>query len=66
MNRDLAYAFLSLRLSQKRGIRKEMGFGERYAHETDVEYDKRFLTYVHHEGKIRTLEQLVDEYEKQN
>ena len=66
MNRDLVYAFLSLRLSQKRGIREEMGFGPRHAHETDTEYDKRFLTFVHHEGKIRTLEHLVDEYEKQH
>ena len=65
MNRDLAYAYISLRLSQKRGIRQEMGFGERFAHENDAEYDKRFLTYVHHEGKIRELERLVDEYEKQ-
>lgn len=65
MNRNLVYAYLELRFSQKRAIREEMGFGQRHAHESDTEYDKRFLTYVHHEGKIRDLEQLVDEYEKQ-
>lgn len=61
MNRELAYAFVSLRLSQKRAIIREMGFGERFAKESTAEYDKRFLQYVNHEGKIRVLEQLVDQ-----
>lgn len=65
MNRDLIRAYLGLRLSQKRAIKQEMGFGERFAHENDREYDQRFLTYVNHEGRVRTLETLVDQHEKQ-
>lgn len=64
MNRSLIHDYLSLRLSEKRAIKREMGFGERFAHENDKEYDQRFLTFVNHEGKIRTLEQLVIGYSR--
>jgi hypothetical protein len=65
MNRGLAIDYIThLRLSEKRSIREEMGFGERHAHESDAECDKRFLTYVANEGTVRTLESLVIEYLK--
>lgn len=64
MNRNLIFDFLSLRLSQKRAIRQEMGFGDRHAHESDKEYDQRFLTFISHEGNIRTFEALVIEETK--
>lgn len=64
MNTNLVFDFLTLRVSQKRYIRQELGFGERFAHENDREYDQRFLTFVNHEGKIRVFEALVVEQTK--
>lgn len=59
MTRDLVRDFYELRLSQKRHVRTELGFGKQHAHESDGEYDKRFFSWVANEGKIRQLEALV-------
>lgn len=64
MNSNLVFDFLTLRVSQKRFIRQELGFGEQFPHENDHAYDARFLTFVNHEGKIRVFETLVIEQTK--
>lgn len=64
MNKNLAYDYITLRLSEKAAVREELGFGAQHFSESDSEYDKRFLTYVENEGKIRLLEPIVIEYSK--
>lgn len=62
MNRDLAHHYTALSVSCKCAVCEEMGFGTKYTKETRAEYDKRFLSFVENEGKIRELERLVVQY----
>lgn len=64
MNRALAKDYITLRLADKQYICREIGFGVQHAHESNAEWDKRFLSFVANEGKVRQLEELVIERSK--
>jgi len=63
MNASLTYDYLKLRPAVLGAIIGSMEIHfQQYAHETNLEFSKRFLTHVQNEGKLRELEQLVIEY----
>lgn len=64
MNRDLAYAFFKLRVSERAAVMKQVGitFTQGTA-ETNKDFSARVLQAVAHDGKVRELEQAMIAYQ---
>lgn len=64
MNRDLAYAFLTLRVSERAAVMKQVGITfKQGAGESSLDFSTRVLHAVAHDGKVRELEQAMIAYQ---
>jgi len=64
MNRDLAYAFFKLRVSERIRVMKEIGitFAQGLS-ETNQDFSARVLQAVSNDGKVRELEAAMLEFQ---
>lgn len=64
MNRDLAYAFFKLRVSERMRVMKEIGitFAQGLS-ETNQDFSARVLQAVSNDGKVRELEAAMLEFQ---
>jgi len=61
MNNQLVYDFMSLKEPHRRWVQEEMNVTfHKGLHETDHDFSKRVLTEIENQGKIRTLEVLLN------
>lgn len=60
MNRDLAHAFLKLRVSERTAVMQQIDvtFAQGYA-ESNADFSKRVLQAISNDGKVRDLEQAM-------
>lgn len=57
MNRDLAYAFFKLRVSERMNVMREIGITFAQGHEeSNKDFSARVLQAVSNDGKVRELE----------
>jgi hypothetical protein len=60
MNRDLAYAFYNLRVSERTAVMQRVGITfTQGTSETNQDFAKRVLQAVSNDGKVRELEQAM-------
>lgn len=60
MNRDLAYAFFNLRVSERMKVMREVGITFAQGHdESNKDFSARVLQAIAHDGKVRDLEQAM-------
>lgn len=64
MNRDLAYAFFKLRVSERTAVMQRVGITfTQGTSETNKDFSARVLQAIAHDGKVRELEQAMLAYQ---
>lgn len=64
MNRDLAYAFMTLRVSEQQEVMREVGITfKQGVGESKNDFYKRLLQAISNDGKIRELEAAMLAYQ---